>query len=235
MTNRREFLQGSAVMSVLAMHGLAPSRAAAVVRTESARPEGHVASYDDRYAECRTFATMAAAFGATVRPVERGDVTALYDELDVAWRAAPTSIAGMTQFGPMLVIERLARERGMRLLLRAEHQPDADGGINHLIAAPSAALALAVELWAAGPTEWPVAMAALVSRALAAPAPLSSISLQSRTLPPSLPCELTAAEAPFIHYYTPQRLQQGYELALDGPLYSWLMAPAQGAHDARTT
>jgi hypothetical protein len=69
MTNRREFLQRSAVMSVLAMHSLAPSRAAAVLRTQGTVPEAHYALYDDRYTECCNFALTAAAFGATARRI----------------------------------------------------------------------------------------------------------------------------------------------------------------------
>jgi hypothetical protein len=30
-----------------------------------------------------------------------------------------------------------------------------------------------------------------------------------------------------IHYYTPLAMQQGHELPLDGPLYSWLIAPRE--------
>jgi hypothetical protein len=181
MTNRREFLQTGAVMSVLAMHGLVPRNAAAA----AASPRGasfvpDLAVYDDRYPQGRDFAAAAAAFGKAVRAVEQGDVTAIYDELAVAWRARPSSIAGFTQFGPMFVIERLAAERGMRLVLCAEHRPNADGALSHVIAGPSAALTLAGDL---------------------------------------------STEPGFIHYYTSQRMEQGYGPALDGPLYTWLVAP----------
>jgi hypothetical protein len=226
MTNRREFLQTGAVMSVLAMHGLVPRNAAG-----AAAPAGrasfvpHLAVYDERYTQGRDFAAAAAAFGTPVRGVEHGDVTAIYDELDVAWRTRPSSIAGVTQFGPMFVIERLAAERGMRFVLRAEHRPNVDGTLSHVITGPSAALTLAGDLSAAG-LEWPAAMGALVCRATAAATPLLSITLPSRAAPPALARDGAAAEASFIHYYTPQRTQQGYEPALDGPLYTWLVAPA---------
>jgi hypothetical protein len=225
MTNRREFLQTGAVMSVLAMHGLVPrNAAAAAVAPRGASFVPHLAVYDDRYAESRDFAAAAGAFGTPVRAVEHGDVTAIYDELDVAWRTRPSSIAGVTQFGPMFVIERLAAERGMRLVLRAEHRPSADGTLSHVITGPSAALTLAGDLSAAG-LEWPAAMGALVCRATAAAMPVSSITLASRVGPPELARDGAAATASFSHYYTPQRMQQGYEAALDGPLYTWLVAP----------
>jgi hypothetical protein len=225
MTNRREFLQTSAAMSALAMHGLVPRTAAG-----AAGPAGgasfvpHLAVYDERYAQGRDFAAAAAAFGTPVRALEHGDVTAIYDALDVAWRARPSSIAGLTQFGPMFVIERLAAERGMRFVLRAEHRPNADGTLSHVITGPSAALTLARDLDAAG-LEWPAAMGALVCRPTAAATPLSSITLASRAAPPALGRDVAAVESGFIHYYTPQRMQQGHEPALDGPLYTWLIAP----------
>lgn len=223
MTNRREFLQTGAAMSVLAMHGLVPRRAGAAAAARTAASLPHRTIYDERYPECRAFAAAAAAFGANVQSLKRGDVTALYDELDVAWRGAPTSTAGTTQFGPMLVLERLAAERGMRLVLRVEHRPSADGTLSHVINGPSATLTLAAELDAAA-VDWPVVMAALVCRATPAPR-LSSMTLATRTAPPALARDPAGPEPSVIHYYLPLRMQQGHDLALDGPLYSWLLAP----------
>ena len=225
MTNRREFLRTGAAVSVLAVPGLVPHepRAAAAARTGSLL--AHRTIYDERYAECRAFATAARAFGAAVRSVERGDITDIYDELDVAWRATRAAIAGTTQFGPMFVIERLANERGMRAVLRAEHRPTADGMISHAISAPAPTLTLAEELCATG-LEWPSIMAVLACRGVARPgAPLSSTMLTTRAAPPTVLHEGAQTEAPFVHYYVPQRVQQGYAASLDGPLYSWLIAP----------
>jgi len=224
MTNRREFLQTGAVVSVLAVHGLVPREAvgAAAVRSGAAPPN---TIYDERYAECRTFAAAACELGAAVRHIERGDVTAVYDELDVAWRATPAALAGTTQFGPMLVLERLAGERGMRPVLRVEHRPTAAGSIDHVMTAPRATLTLAAELCAAG-LEWPGIMAALVCRGMTTPrAPLSTAKVTTRAAPPALLHDAGETAASFVHYYVPQRMQLGHAPALDGPLYTWLVAP----------
>jgi hypothetical protein len=126
------------------------------------------ALYDDRYAEGRSFAEAAAAQGIATRALDGGDITRFwYDELDVLWRREPAAIAGLTQFGPMLVIEQLAAERRMHLTLRGEQR------LAHL--------------------------------ATALQAPGSSI----------------------IHYYMPLAVAQGRGAALDGPLYSWLVAPRE--------
>jgi hypothetical protein len=47
---------------------------------------------------------------------------------------------------------------------------------------------------------------------------LLSPELEAPTLP-------AGTESPLIHYYTPQAEQQGYGPALNGPLYSWVVAP----------
>jgi hypothetical protein len=166
MPNRREFLQTGAVVSAIAMNGVLAGSAAAV----GARPSMPLrwALYDDRYAEGRAFAEAAAAQGVATRALDGGDVTRFwYDELDVVWRRGPAAIAGLTQFGPMFVIEQLAAERRMHLTLRGEH------------------------------------CVAPITTALQAPWPS------------------------IIHYYTPLAVARGHGSALDGPLYSWVVAPRE--------
>ena len=226
MPNRRQFLQTGAAMSALAVHGLVPRGAAAASVTRSGIAL-HKAIYDNRYAECREFAATVAALGVTVRALEHGDVTDFwYDELDLLWRKERVSIAGATQFGPMFVLERLARERGLRLVLRVEHQPRTDGTIAHVISAPSETIGIATELCAAG-LEWPVVMAGLVCRGTtAAPPPLASATLLTAGANPELVPGPSGTEASsMVHYYTLRTVQEGYGDPLDGPLYSWVVAP----------
>ena len=54
---------------------------------------------------------------------------------------------------------------------------------------------------------------------------VASATLLTTGVPPALAPDAVSAVASFVHYYTPQRMQQGHEAALDGPLYSWLIAP----------
>jgi hypothetical protein len=164
MPNRREFLQSSAALSAVAMNGLLVREAAAMsaVRNYAGL---HTIIYDDRYPEACEFAAAAAEQSVAIRALDAGDVTRLYEELDLLWRSRPFAIGGTTQFGPMFVLEQLGIERGLRTALRVEHRP-------HIV------------------------MAAESTR------------------------------EPFIHYYTPRDVQQGYGPAVDGPLYSWVIAPA---------
>lgn len=230
MPNRREFLHTGAVMSALAINGLRAPAAAALGTTPGVAPRAAI--YDDRYAEGRRFAVALTAAGAAAHALDRGDITRLYNErLDALWRREPVTIAGLTQFGPMLVIEQLAGERRLRLALRVEHRATNDGRLAHHIVGPRAAIESANELCAAG-VDWPMAMAVLACRTVAHPSPPASTTLLTPGMLPTLPA--APEDTSLIHYYTPRSLQQGYGVALDGPLYSWVIAP-RGAIDAETT
>ena len=166
MPNRREFLQTGAVVSAIALNGVLPANGAAIGERPSVPLRW--ALYDDRYAEGRSFAAAAGAQGITTRSLDDGDITRFwYEELDVLCRREPAAIAGLTQFGPMLVIEQLAAEARMSLTLRGEHR------------------------------------FARLTTALRAPGPS------------------------IIHYYTPLVVAQGQGASLDGPLYSWVVAPRE--------
>lgn len=165
MRNRREFLQTGAAIAAIAMNSKLAANAAI---GERPRVSLRWALYDDRYEDGRSFAAAAAAQGIATRALVDGDITRFWhDELDVLWRREPAPIAGLTQFGPMLVIEQLAAECRMHLTVSGEHR--------------FARLAAAVQ-----------------------------------TPGPSI-----------IHYYTPLTVAQGHGSALDGPLYSWVVAPRE--------
>jgi len=166
MPNRREFLQTGAAVSAIAANGVIVRRIEAMGAVPSIALGRAV--YDDRYSEGRRFAAAMSAQGVATTALDEGDVTRFYLELERLWQRAPMAVAGFTQFGPMLVVERLALERGLRVASRVEH------GAEQLPAAP------------AGSTE-----------------------------------------SPFIHYYTPQAEQQGHGPALNGLLYSWVVAPRE--------
>jgi hypothetical protein len=228
MTSRRKFLQTGAAVTALpfAVDGLTVGEAGA---TATAGPAAvlHAAIVDDRYAQGLAFARTVAALGVAVRPLATGDVTDIYRELDVAWRSRPFAIAGLTQWGPMFVLERLARERGLAVALRVEHRPAADGTLVHVLEAEAETLILAAELRSTT-GDWSALMAALVCRCSATGAPLAATTLRTRGPRPELQTA-AAEEASYVHYYTPLALQQGYGAAADGPLYSWVVAPAARA------
>src|SRR5262245_4161386 len=164
MPSRREFLQTGAAVSAIAANGVIVRRIEAMGAAPSIALGRAV--YDDRYPEGRRFAAAMSAQGVATTTLDEGDVTRFYLELERLWQRAPMAVAGFTQFGPMLVVERLALERGLRVVERVEY----------------------------GAAE------------------------QSQT-------PAGGTEPSFIHYYTPQAEQQGYGPALNGPLYSWVVAP----------
>jgi hypothetical protein len=136
MGGRREFLQAGLAVSALPLvqsafgHSGAPSlresRARATAEALVALSV-HKVIFDVNLPESRVFAREAAQIGLPALPFAGGDATDLwYHELDPLWRRQPLAIAGLTRFGPLFVLERLAWDRGMRVLYRAEqdHSPD---------------------------------------------------------------------------------------------------------------
>jgi hypothetical protein len=226
MPNRREFLQTSAAVSAVAANG-ALVRGAQAVAARQPVALGR-AVYDDRYAEGRRFAAILGAHGVATHALDDGDITRFwYDELEGFWRRDPSAVAGFTQFGPMFVVERLAAEHGLRIALRVEHRGTADGTLTHVFSAPRETLELAQGFEALRP-DWPALMATLACRvgrddSAWRTGRVATPGVDAPRLPPS-----PAMQAPFIHYYTPQAEQQGYGTALDGPLYSWVVAPQRG-------
>lgn len=222
MPNRREFLQSGAAVSAIAANGIVARDAAAI----GAPPPVTLARavYDDRYLEGRRFAAVIGAQGVLTRALDAGDITRFwYDELEPLWRRERVAIAGFTQFGPMFVVERLAAEHGLAQVLRVEHCSAADGALAHRFTGPRETLALAAQFESLH-ADWPGLTAALACHVGADDSPRRVAEIATREpAPGSLPS--AAPAAPFIHYYTPLAEQQGYGPALDGPLYSWVVAP----------
>jgi hypothetical protein len=230
MTNRREFLQTGIAASALPLSInalLSPSTAEASGRVRQVSL--YKAIFDRRYAEGHAFAREVARFRVPTHELQYGDITEVYDELDVLWRKEQVAIAGLTQFGPLFVLERLARERDMRVALRVEHQVRADGTLAHIVAAHPETMALAEQL-SSRELEWPTIMAALASHCRphdAAPTAGTIVTPGGRPILLHEP----AAQVPesIIHYYMPGSLQAGHGVPLDGSLYSWVITPASRA------
>jgi hypothetical protein len=174
--NRRQFLQTGVSVAALPLAFDALTSGDAFASSRAPGVMLHKAAFDDRYREGHRFAETMAGLGVAAQALRDGDVTALYLELDRLWREQPAAVGGLTQFGPMFVLERLAVEHGLRMVLRVEHEVGS-GGTPALIRTP-----------AAGTTA-------------------------------------DAAES-IIHYYQPLSIQKGLGVAWDGPLFSWVIAPA---------
>jgi hypothetical protein len=232
MTNRREFLQTGASVSALPLAGrLLPPDARPRIDPSHASFSGAV--FDDRYAEGRSFGEAMRQLGVPVRGLANGDTTELWhDAQDLLRRKPLAAIAGTTQFGPMFVFEQLGTQRRMRVTLRVEHRVRGNRTIAHVMTGPPETLALAEDLRQRS-MSWPALMAALFvhSRADA-----SGTVRRTMIMPGSKPeprrassaGNESAPESP-IHYYRPLALQEGHRVPWDGPLFSWVIAPAAWA------
>jgi hypothetical protein len=231
MTNRREFLQTGVSVSALplAIGGL-PSSMAADVRREPEPLSPHKAIFDDRYAEGRAFAAAIGRFGVPARALTNGDITDLwYDELDLVWRTQRVAVAGLTQFGPMFALERLGNDRGMRVVLRVEHQLRADGTLAHVMTGAAETLAAAEQLQRRG-VDWPTMIAATLAHCRAdraAPAECTIVmpAAKPELTPPPAAAASSSAPETVIHYYTTAAIQEGRGIPWDGALFSWVIAP----------
>jgi hypothetical protein len=135
MIDRRRFVQHGVAGSVTALVGGVTVLAGAATSEFSRETAGllgdgllndnrfklHVAVFDRRFAAGRRFARSSATRGIATRPIA-GDVTSLwYSELHPLWKQRPVAIAGLTTYGPLFCLERLAWDHGMRVLHRQEH------------------------------------------------------------------------------------------------------------------
>jgi len=194
MTNRRAFLHMAVATSALP----------AVMRFSVAHAQAsscgeylYKAVFDERFASCVDFARRVGHFGVPVHGIH-GDVTALwYRDLSKQWRATPTPIAGLTAAWPLLCLEQMARDHGLRVVYRAEHNYRSDSLLEHRLTGPANVVQ---PDWRAGAIPWPERVATLVA----------NFPLQREAAVKSAANEVTNRPAT-----DPQRL------------VSWIIAPAQ--------
>jgi hypothetical protein len=94
----------------------------------------HRAVFDERFAECRGFATELHSAGVCTSAI-RGDVAKLwYDDLRVHLRENRLPVAGLTDRAALFCLEELARDVGMRVIFRADHMIDQNGHTQHTAA-----------------------------------------------------------------------------------------------------
>ncbi|MCY1282414.1 hypothetical protein D9M68_261650 [compost metagenome] len=201
--NRRKFLKTS--LAGAAIPALASVGHFSLADTLSAWGGGlpELAISDARFAACQRFGSAAEQAGLAHVAID-GDVTALwFQRLDPQWRKGPTVIAGLTARQPLFVLERLAWDRGMRVVVRVEHDWNADGSIGHTLDAPEHQLPELTALFD-GNADWSERFARLSASC--------SWNL-ART-----PCAQSTARSPsHIHSGNP------------APLVSWVIAPIQRA------
>jgi len=154
MITRRNFLETSLAGTLGAGVILAASRSMSIAGAPGPQRSAlHTAVVDLRFAESRRFGAALDRLGTSVRTFE-ADVTELwFTQLDPMWRAERGPVAGLTAYGVLFCLERLAWDHGMRMVYCAEHEPLAEGGMQHTL--PASASALAAELQMGGHLAWP--------------------------------------------------------------------------------
>ena len=115
VTNRRQFIQTGLAVSAASL--ALPH----VLHSEETTGEGTSLSlelfvYDDRFAEAIEAARVATDRNLPVASMTRVLTELWYDELDLRWKRAPMTLAGMTTEHGLFVFETLALDRGMRVL-----------------------------------------------------------------------------------------------------------------------
>lgn len=164
MTNRRTFLQIGLAATTLPL--ATGGRADALPAVTAALPKLplYKVVFDQRFELARAFGHEAALHGAATLGFAGGDITDFwFHDLDLRWRSEPLAVAGFTRHGPLFVLERLAWDRGLRVVFRAEHQPRSGGALTHQLSGSRAAVQAASRLLAAE-SPWTRTMARVVSQ-----------------------------------------------------------------------
>ncbi len=145
MINRREIMASGLALTMLGRRSAAQ---AGTSGQESAAGAVPVFIADARFAQARAAARTAAARGAAIR-FTNGDITPVYEYLDLALRETTFAISGLTSQNALFVLERLGWDRGLRTRVRIGSGREGDWAaalISILDGAPAASLAPARRL-----------------------------------------------------------------------------------------
>lgn len=205
MANRREFLQ----------IGMAASAWPIAAKADSISDKNTVIPFykvvfDSRYEDSQKFADQMSKQGVPVHGIT-GDITPFwFKELDAIWKKEPVAIAGMTAHGPLFCLERLAWEKGMRVVYRAHHTPCAGDIIEHTLAAPELMIDKSKSgafAFAGLDTNWGAGVAKLMQEC-----PLGHTAMDETKL--TMPISTMSIDT-------------GGVDAFADPLISWIIAPAK--------
>ncbi len=120
--NRRDVIAAGAGTAIAAWAGFGTAQGAAPAPMQTA--PFHMIVADRGFAESRAFADKAARAGQRIGWIDGDDISALwYGELDPLWRREQAAIAGLTAYGALFCLERLAMDRGMRVVFKCEQPP----------------------------------------------------------------------------------------------------------------
>lgn len=121
--SRRMFIKGALAASALSAVGLSSALTTTTALSGAQRRSAITAVIGDiQYPQAVWFMQRLGALGVETHTFS-GDITRLWSEtLDRAWRAAPTTVAGLTSEATLFGIEQLCTQHHMRIQYRT-HEP----------------------------------------------------------------------------------------------------------------
>src|SRR5580658_560711 len=164
--NRRKFCLTSVAAAISGAAGgltCVPAAAQAAPTAALSSIQFYKFIYDRRYSAGRAFgaAALDARSSAGIAAIV-GDMTALWSrDLRLRWSAGGGAIAGMTTARTLLCLEQLARDHGMRVVIRAEHAISEGHEIAHRLSASETMIARLKSALAA--EDWPAKMPAVLT------------------------------------------------------------------------
>ncbi|RTZ45456.1 twin-arginine translocation signal domain-containing protein [Candidimonas sp. SYP-B2681] len=208
MTTRRGFLQGALATSGLALAGTSLQSSASSLAdiAGNGAQRLHAVVYEPADLASAEFGALSKQLGHATHAID-GDVTTLWTQcLAEQWRKKPIAIAGMTHAGALFVLERFGWDHGLRVLFRAEHKPQGDGSVAHVLAGPASMLHT-YEALAAEKYDYAQCMAGVIGQC---PEHAASPATKSLLTPRAVGTHATR------------------------PMYTWVIGPRQSAALART-
>lgn len=165
MVNRRELLQAGAALGVLPLIGLTRASGSPGAPAVTAASALYKVIFDSRFAQGRSFGHAAGRLTdpSRVHPIS-GDITDIwYNDLHARWHQHPAAVGGLTAYGAIFCLERLAWDAGMRVVFRVDHHPRTDGTFEHIVhGSPQIAATATLALRNAG-ADWSSRAAQLVA------------------------------------------------------------------------
>jgi len=121
------------------------------------------------------FAAAATKLGGRVTAIGSDPGRVWRDLIEPQLRQGPAAIAGLTTGAPLFCLDLLARDYGLRPVLRIEHVADAHGRYRHAFEGPAALGAIASGLASDG--SWALRAATLATDSRFGPDPLAPLAL----------------------------------------------------------
>jgi hypothetical protein len=210
MPTRRQFMRHAIVSSVTVCSPAAHAMLAGFHRTSEARSRDSGPDepyqffrvlFDNTSPEGAAFGTEAAARGAVTRAVGLDLGSLWMHEIEPQWKYCPAAIAGLTSGPHLFCLELLARDYGMGLVYRVRHEISGSDHCRHIITGP-ADLSSWTDLLAATGCDWTRRAAALAMDCPGCLRPSRNLDLIDLA---------------------------GCSTLAERSLYSWVIAPADGA------